>query len=129
MPISLRGPSTSRPSIKIFPLVLGSRPARILSKVDLPQPLWPTIETNSPRSTAKETSRSASTSVPSRDRYTLESRSTRIDSGTPARIISYSEERRRSANQGASLEERRHKRCSRFNVPRSTLQRVLDLQH
>src|ERR687891_674086 len=110
--MSLRGPSTSRPSIEIFPLVLGSRPARILSNVDLPQPLWPTIETNSPLFTVKETSRSASTSVPSRDRYTLESRSTRIDSGMLARIISYSEERQRHrANQGAGREERRHQRC------------------
>src|SRR3990172_1884852 len=81
MPTSLRGPSTAWSSMESVPLVFERSPARILSKVDLPQPLWPTIETNSLRPTVKETSRSASTSVPSLAWYTLQSRSIRIDSG------------------------------------------------
>ena len=36
---TLRGPSSSRSSIEITPLVLDRRPARIIGKLDLPQPL------------------------------------------------------------------------------------------
>ena len=39
---------TTRSPIAIVPPVTGSRPATILSKVDLPQPDGPTSTTNSP---------------------------------------------------------------------------------
>ena len=53
---------TSRLSTKTLPDVAGVSPATMLSSVDLPQPEWPMIETNSPLRTVSDTSRS--TSVP-----------------------------------------------------------------
>ena len=41
---------TTRSSIFKVPLVMVSRPAIMRSKVDLPQPLGPTMTTNSPSS-------------------------------------------------------------------------------
>src|SRR5262245_5674099 len=46
-----------------MPDVAGVSPATMLSSVDLPQPEWPMIETNSPLRTVSDTSRN--TSVPS----------------------------------------------------------------
>ncbi len=61
MPTSAMGRVTVRPATKTLPAVAGRSPEMILSSVDLPQPLGPTSATSSPRSTAKEMSRSAST--------------------------------------------------------------------
>ena len=47
------------PSREISPPVMSSKPAIILSKVDLPHPLGPTNTTNSPSSTFKEVSSTA----------------------------------------------------------------------
>ena len=43
-------PSTFRPSMLISPLVIGSSPAIVLSKVDLPQPDGPTSTRKPPSS-------------------------------------------------------------------------------
>ena len=61
MPTSAMGRVTARPATTTRPAVAGRSPEMILSSVDLPQPLGPTSATSSPRSTAKEMSRSAST--------------------------------------------------------------------
>jgi hypothetical protein len=61
MPTSAIGCLTSRPATATVPRVAGRRPATIRSKVDLPQPLGPTSETNSPAPTASEMPASAST--------------------------------------------------------------------
>ena len=47
------GAFTSRPSTSTPPDVARSRPATMLSTVDLPQPEWPMSEMNSPRFTAR----------------------------------------------------------------------------
>src|SRR5262252_7537471 len=62
MPSSCTGPVTGLPATSIAPSVVGSRPAIMLSSVLLPQPLGPTIETNSPRPIARLTSSTACTS-------------------------------------------------------------------
>src|SRR5688572_20602020 len=62
MPLRL-GPVTSTPSIRIAPRSGRSNPARMFSKVDLPQPEGPTIATNSPSRTSKLTP-STTDSVP-----------------------------------------------------------------
>ncbi len=54
-PRSRLGPATSRPSMITSPPLAASRPARMLRMVVLPQPEWPITQTNSPRSSAKET--------------------------------------------------------------------------
>ena len=61
MPTFDIGPATGRPAICTRPEVTGRRPAMIRISVDLPQPLGPTMATNSPAPTASETPRSAST--------------------------------------------------------------------
>src|SRR2546425_12531172 len=61
MPTSRRGRSTGVPPMTIAPVVGGSRPATIISKVLLPQPDGPRIETNSPAAAAKVTELTAST--------------------------------------------------------------------
>src|SRR5215211_7969303 len=43
----LSGPVTGRPLIRTLPLLGGRKPATMLSKVDLPQPDGPTMQTNS----------------------------------------------------------------------------------
>ena len=53
----------SLPSIKTFPLVGRSTPPIKCKSVDLPEPLAPTIATNSPFSTLKETLSNATTLV------------------------------------------------------------------
>src|SRR6267154_2342475 len=54
-PRSSDGPATSRLSITTTPELAVSRPASTLRMVVLPQPEWPMMQTNSPRSTAKLT--------------------------------------------------------------------------
>ena len=61
MPSCVCGPVTVAPPTVTAPLVGFSRPAMIRSSVLLPQPLGPSNETNSPASTVKATSASAST--------------------------------------------------------------------
>ena len=47
-PRSRLGPATSRLSMNTWPALALSRPASTLRMVVLPQPLWPTMQTNSP---------------------------------------------------------------------------------
>src|SRR5216684_2324118 len=47
------GPEISRPAHSSTPSPVSSNPATRLSSVDFPQPEWPMMETNSPRSTAR----------------------------------------------------------------------------
>src|SRR5581483_3344793 len=63
----------------------GTKPARTLSSVVLPQPLGPTIATTCPASTARSTACSADTSVASRARY-VTSRPC-IRTGTPLTCV------------------------------------------
>src|SRR5207249_1300372 len=56
------GPVSVLPSSRIVPEVAGSSPATMRRNVVLPQPLGPTTERNSPRSTATSMLRSASSS-------------------------------------------------------------------
>src|SRR5258708_37738743 len=56
------GPLTGSPSASIDPEVTGSRPAIIESKVLLPQPLGPSITTNSPGDTSRVIPSTATTS-------------------------------------------------------------------
>jgi hypothetical protein len=44
---------TTRPSMSISPPLIGSRPASMRSRVDLPQPEGPTSTTNSPSAMSK----------------------------------------------------------------------------
>src|SRR5688572_9853561 len=46
-------PRAGSPSNRTSPASAARRPATILRKVDLPQPMNPTIETNSPRATVR----------------------------------------------------------------------------
>ncbi len=55
-PRSRLGPATSRPSMKTLPEVAVSSPASTLRMVVLPQPEWPMMQTNSPRSSVNDTS-------------------------------------------------------------------------
>ena len=55
-PRSRLGPATSRPSMKTLPDVAVSSPASTLRMVVLPQPEWPMMQTNSPRSSVNDTS-------------------------------------------------------------------------
>src|SRR2546429_8055390 len=55
------GPRTIRLSANTTPSVADSSPAIILSSVDLPQPLGPSKQTNSPACTSTFTGRNAST--------------------------------------------------------------------
>ena len=60
MPIlSGRGASMRAPSTSTSPEVAAVSPPTICSRVDLPQPLGPTIETNFPSGTSNETRSSA----------------------------------------------------------------------
>ncbi len=61
MPTLAIGFVTTIPSTVTAPAVAGRKPAMMRSKVDLPQPLGPTNETNSPCATSSEMSRNAST--------------------------------------------------------------------
>jgi hypothetical protein len=54
-PRSRLGPTTSRPSMKTWPLVAVSSPASTFRMVVLPQPEWPMMQTNSPRSSVNDT--------------------------------------------------------------------------
>jgi hypothetical protein len=58
---SMPGPRTSRPSSTTPPSEAESRPAMMLSRVDFPQPEWPTMVRNSPRSMPNDTSRNTQT--------------------------------------------------------------------
>ena len=49
-------PATSLPAILISPPVIGSSPAMVLSRVDLPQPDGPTSTRKPPSSISSETS-------------------------------------------------------------------------
>ena len=49
-------PATSLPAILISPPLIGSRPAMVLSSVDLPQPDGPTSTRKPPCSISSETS-------------------------------------------------------------------------
>src|SRR5438105_3480199 len=62
-PTSRRGPLTRRPPTRISPVLGSSSPPISLSSVDLPQPLGPTKETNSPGWMSTLTARSASRPV------------------------------------------------------------------
>src|SRR5690349_1695510 len=62
MPRSCTGPVTGLPATSMTPVLTGMRPAIMLSSVLLPQPLGPTIETNSPRARVRLTSSTACTS-------------------------------------------------------------------
>jgi len=61
MPTSSSGPSTARPPMSMRPAVAGVSPATIFSSVLLPQPLGPTMTTNSPGSTCRSIGFSDST--------------------------------------------------------------------
>ena len=65
MPVIESGPSTSLLSTMTPPLVGGHSPVTTFIKVDLPQPDGPTTATNSPASTRKVASCSASVPSPS----------------------------------------------------------------
>src|SRR3954470_24482261 len=52
-------PVTARPCTSTVPSLAGSRPETSPSVVDFPQPVGPTIVTNSPGATSRVTSRSA----------------------------------------------------------------------
>jgi hypothetical protein len=56
MPMSVRGAATTVPPTAILPALAGSRPAISLSSVLLPQPLGPTMVTNSRSPTASDMS-------------------------------------------------------------------------
>jgi len=58
------GPDTGRPRNCTSPALGGIKPAMICSNVDLPQPEGPRIARNSPGSTSRPMSRSASSSPP-----------------------------------------------------------------
>ena len=60
-PASRRGPVMAVPPTVMVPAVSGSSPASIISRVDLPQPDGPRMETNSPSATSKLTPATAST--------------------------------------------------------------------
>src|ERR1700730_15740074 len=60
-PMSFRGPAIAVPRNRASPAEAGRVPARILSRVDLPQPDGPTTATNSPSPTEQEISSSADT--------------------------------------------------------------------
>jgi hypothetical protein len=47
------GPRTSRPSMMTLPALASSRPASAFRMVVLPQPEWPMMQTNWPRSMPK----------------------------------------------------------------------------
>jgi hypothetical protein len=59
-PRSVPGPSTSRPAMTTPPVLGAVSPITMESTVDLPQPEWPTIETNSPSRTWSVKSRTIS---------------------------------------------------------------------
>ena len=80
MPTAAKGRVTGGPPRSPCPSVGGRSPATIRSSVDLPQPLGPTSATNSPRPTAKEMSRRASTG-PLRASYVIPTRSSAMKSG------------------------------------------------
>src|SRR3954470_21554102 len=61
--MSGRGAVTGRPNSDAVPADGFVRPAITLSRVDFPQPEGPTMETNSPGATSKDTSRNAVTRV------------------------------------------------------------------
>ena len=61
MPMSRRGPVTGLPASTTLPEDGGSSPAMIFSSVDLPQPLAPITEANSPSRRVRSTLSSACT--------------------------------------------------------------------
>ena len=64
MPALPPAPFTGTPPTVIVPVVAGIRPDTSIISVLLPQPLGPTIETNSPAATSRSISPSASTASP-----------------------------------------------------------------
>ena len=64
MPALLTAPLTGVPPTVIVPVVAGIRPDTNIIIVLLPQPLGPTIETNSPAEMSRSISPSASTASP-----------------------------------------------------------------
>src|SRR5580692_4643484 len=72
-PRSRPGSFTARPSSNTSPAVACSSPATMRRKVVLPQPLGPTTEMNSPRSTSRLMPRSASSSPNDFDRRAMAS--------------------------------------------------------
>ena len=64
MPALLTAPFTGAPPTVIVPVVAGIRPDTSISIVLLPQPLGPTIETNSPAAMSRSIAPSASTASP-----------------------------------------------------------------
>src|SRR4051794_10722061 len=61
MPRSGPGPMIGSPSTDTSPMVAVSRPPAMLSRVDLPQPEVPTMQTSSPASTWRSTGPTATT--------------------------------------------------------------------
>src|SRR3954447_3053364 len=80
--MSGRGPVTGLPSSDAVPVEALVRPETILSNVDLPHPEGPTIETNWPAGTSRETCPRAVTCV----RFVVKRTptSSRRTAGTPA---------------------------------------------
>src|SRR4030095_8257209 len=79
MPSPGMGSRTARPATVTVPTVAGLRPATMRSSVDLPQPLGPTSELNSPGPTDSDMPASASTG-PLAASYVMPTRSRAISS-------------------------------------------------
>ena len=89
MPTSGIGSRTARPATITVPRVAGRNPATMRSRVDFPQPLGPTSETNSPFPTDNEMPARASTG-PLAVGYDMSTRSRPIrDLSTLVRIYSF----------------------------------------
>src|SRR4249920_2956725 len=87
MPMSAMGSCTMVPATLTAPSVAGRRPATMRSRVDLPQPLGPTRETNSPAPTLSEMPARASTG-PLAAWYVMPTRSRPISSVfTPRSVL------------------------------------------
>jgi hypothetical protein len=82
MPTRSGTPRTGAPSTSKSPPVTGTSPAIALSSVDLPQPLGPTIATNSPAATSK-LARSTATVVRPRAAYAMWTSRSAIIGGAP----------------------------------------------
>src|SRR5215472_1842502 len=74
-------PLTGRPSTSASPRLGAMRPETMLSRVDLPQPDGPTIDTIAPSGTSKLTSRQATTGSRPRGRNTMPTSASRIFAG------------------------------------------------
>ena len=69
MPRSLPGPVTGCPSSSTSPALCSSSPARMRTRVDLPQPEGPTTHSNSRRWVLKLMSLSATVVLPSLSKF------------------------------------------------------------